>query len=81
MRQAHQQPATILDVDLVAAQFDALDSDTHREALLEGIRARDAYRKLVELLRAEVEKLKLGLIGPKSERSRSMTTRSCRSRS
>jgi hypothetical protein len=26
-----------IDVDLVAAQFEALDSDTHRKALLEAI--------------------------------------------
>jgi hypothetical protein len=28
-----------IDVDLVAAQFDVLDSDTHKKALLEAIRA------------------------------------------
>jgi hypothetical protein len=34
-------PSTV-DVDLVAAQFDVLDRETHRYALLEVIRARDA---------------------------------------
>jgi hypothetical protein len=57
-----------VDVDLVAAQFEALDSDTHKQALLEAIRARDVYRRLTEDLKDEVEKLKRGLIGPKSER-------------
>ena len=57
-----------IDVDLVAEQFDALDSNTHREALLEAIRSRDVYRKLTEDLREKVEKLELGLIGPKSQR-------------
>ena len=64
---AEQQDPTI-DVDLVAVQFELLDSETHRKALLEAIRARDAYRKLIEKLKEEIEKLKRGLIGPKSER-------------
>jgi transposase len=63
-----KESAAAIDVDLVAAQFDALDSDTHRNALLEAIRARDAYRKLVEQLQEDVEKLKRGLIGPTSQR-------------
>jgi transposase len=67
MGAASEKPSSV-DVDLVAAQFDALDSGTHRTALLEAIRARDAYRRLVEDLKDEVEKLKRGLIGPKSER-------------
>lgn len=62
----HIEPT--VDVDLVAAQFDVLDGETHKKALLEAIRARDAYRKLLEDLREENEKLKLGLIGPKSHR-------------
>jgi len=57
-----------VDVDLVAAQFESLDSDTHRKALLEAIRARDAYRKLIDELKEKIAKLELGLIGPKSER-------------
>ena len=57
-----------VDVDLVAAQFEALDSDTHRKALLEAIRARDAYRKLIDELREKIAKLEQGLIGKKSER-------------
>lgn len=57
-----------LDVDVVASQFELLDSDTHRQALLEAIRARDVYRQLVEQLREENEKLKRGLVGPKSHR-------------
>lgn len=57
-----------VDVDLVAAQFELLDGDTHRKALLEAIRARDAYRKLIEELQEKIAKLEQGLIGPKSER-------------
>jgi transposase len=57
-----------IDVDLVAAQFDVLDADTHKKALLEAIRARDVYRRLIEDLKLENDKLKLGLVGPKSER-------------
>lgn len=71
MSDASAYPRFSIDVDLVAAQFDALDSDTHKQALLEAIRARDGYRRLTEDLKAEVEKLKLGLIGPKSERFKS----------
>lgn len=62
------QSENAIDVDLVAAQFDVLDSDTHRKALLEAIRARDVYRKLIDELKEKVEKLERGLIGPKSER-------------
>ena len=65
---ASERNDAAIDVDLVAAQFDVLDSDTHRRALLEAIRARDVYRKLIEDLKGEIDKLKLGLIGPKSER-------------
>lgn len=68
MGEAVHESAAAIDIDLVAAQFDALDSDTHRKALLEAIRARDVYRKLIDELRVEIEKLKLGLIGPKSQR-------------
>jgi len=69
MSDASKQRANApLDVDLVAAQFDVLDSDTHRKALLEAIRARDAYRKLLDELKEKVAKLERGLIGPKSER-------------
>lgn len=57
-----------IDVDLVAAQFEALDTDTHRKALLEAIRARDVYRRRMEELRELVRKLELGLLGPKSQR-------------
>ena len=63
-------PSTV-DVDLVAAQFDALDRETHRTALREAIRARDVYRRLVEELKDQVEKLQQGLIGPKSQRFKS----------
>jgi len=63
-----QESSAAIDVDLVAAQFDALDSDTHRSALLEAIRARDVYRKLVEKLQEDLEKLKRGLIGPTTQR-------------
>lgn len=41
-------PSSTVDVDLVAAQFDVLDRETHKTALLEAIRARDVYRRLVE---------------------------------
>lgn len=58
----------VVDVDLVATQFDVLDSETHRKALLEAIRARDAYRKLIDQLKEKIAKLEQGLIGPKSER-------------
>jgi transposase len=65
---AASEKSSSVDVDLVAAQFDVLDSGTHKTALLEAIRARDVYRRLVEDLKDQVEKLKLGLVGPKSER-------------
>jgi len=68
MGEASKQRDGAVDVDLVAAQFDVLDSDTHRKALLEAIRARDVYRKLIDQLTEENEKLKRGLVGPKSER-------------
>jgi len=68
MGDAVERNDAAIDVDLVAAQFDVLDSDTHRRALLEAIRARDVYRKLIEDLKDENEKLKRGLVGPKSER-------------
>ena len=67
MAEPSKQPSSI-DVDLVAAQFDVLDSDTHRQALLEAIRARDVYRKLTSELQEKIAKLEKGLIGPKSER-------------
>lgn len=57
-----------VDVDLVVSQFDMLDSDMHRRALLEAVRARDAYRKLIDQLHEKIAKLEQGLIGPKSER-------------
>lgn len=57
-----------IDVDLVAEQFDALDSDTHRQALLEAIRARDVYRKMIDELQEKLQKLEQGLLGPKSQR-------------
>jgi transposase len=60
-----------IDVDLVAAQFELLDSATHRKALLEAIRARDVYRKLIDELKSKIEKLEHGLIGPTSERFKS----------
>jgi len=59
---------TTVDVDLVAAQFDVLDSDTHRKALLEAIRSRDVYRKLIDELMEKIAKLEQGLIGQKSYR-------------
>jgi len=68
MAEASKQSTATIDVDLVAQQFDALDTDTHRVALLEAIRARDAYRKLTDELMAKVAKLERGLIGPKSQR-------------
>jgi transposase len=67
---AHKDDAAI-DVDLVAAQFAQLDSETHRKALLEAIRARDVYRKLIDELQQKIDKLELGLIGPKRERFKS----------
>lgn len=71
MAAASEQGSTSVDVDLVAAQFDVLDRETHRTALLEAIRARDVYRRLVEDLKDQVEKLQQGLIGPKSQRFKS----------
>lgn len=68
MSAASDKPSSNIDVDLVAAQFEALDRDTHKSALLEAIRARDVYRRLVEDLKDKVAKLERGLIGPKSER-------------
>ena len=68
MGAAPEQHDGTVDADLVAAQFDVLDSDTHRKALLEALRARDAYRKLIEQLEEKIAKLEQGLIGPKSER-------------
>lgn len=63
------KPATnLIDADLVAAQFERLDRATHYAALVEALRARDAYRKLIDELQAKVEKLEQGLIGPKSQR-------------
>jgi hypothetical protein len=76
MGDASEHLDTTVDVDLVAAQFDVLDSDTHRKALLEAIRARDIYRQLIEDLWDENDKLKRGLIGPKSSASRTRTTHS-----
>lgn len=63
-----ENPDTRIDVDLVAEQFDLVDSETHRRALVEAIRARDVYRKLTDELREKVAKLELGLVGPKSQR-------------
>jgi transposase len=71
MSAASDKPSAVIDVDLVAAQFEALDRDTHKTALLEAIRARDVYRRLVEDLKDKVAKLERGLIGPKSERFKS----------
>lgn len=68
MSDAAKQHDAVIDVDLVAAQFDGLDSEVHRKALLEAIRSRDAYRKLIDELRVKIAKLEQGLIGPKSER-------------
>ena len=68
MGAASEKPSSCVDVDLVAAQFDVLDSDTHKTALLEAIRARDVYRRLVEELKDKIAKLEQGLIGPKSQR-------------
>jgi transposase len=68
MSDAAQKHDVAIDVDLVAAQFELLDSETHRKALLEAIRARDVYRKLIDELQQKIGKLELGLIGPKSER-------------
>jgi len=61
-------PGTAVDVDLIAEQFDVVDDDTRKQALLEAIRCRDAYRKLIGDLQDELEKLKRGLVGPKSYR-------------
>lgn len=61
-----QSPA--VDADLVAAQFDSLDSETHRRALFEALRARDVYRKMIDELKEKIAKLEQGLIGPKSQR-------------
>jgi transposase len=68
--QTTQQDPTVasVDVDLVAAQFHMLDSDTHRRALLEAIRSRDVYRKVIDELHDKIAKLEQGLLGPKSER-------------
>jgi transposase len=71
MSAASERGSSTVDVDLVAAQFDVLDSETHRTALLEAIRARDVYRRLVEDLKDQVDKLQRGLIGPKSQRFKS----------
>jgi transposase len=68
MGDASERYDASVDVDLVAAQFDLLDKGTHRKALLEAIRARDVYRKLIDELQEKVDKLERGLIGPKSER-------------
>jgi transposase len=71
MSASPEKGPTTVDVDLVAAQFDVLDRETHRTALNEAIRARDVYRRLVEELKVQVEKLQQGLIGPKSQRFKS----------
>jgi transposase len=71
MSAAPEKDPSTVDVDLVAAQFDILDRETHRTALLEAIRARDVYRRLVEDLKDQVDKLQQGLIGPKSQRFKS----------
>ncbi len=68
MGDASEARAPVVDVDLVAAQFDLLDSDTHRAALVEAIRARDVYRRLNAELMEQVAKLERGLIGPKTQR-------------
>lgn len=68
MSAAAEKGPSPVDVDLVAAQFDVLDREMHRTALLEAIRARDVYRRLVEELRDKVAKLEQGLIGAKSQR-------------
>ncbi len=68
MREAVGEQYTAIDADLVAAQFDVLDSETHRRALLEALRARDVYRKMIDELKEKVAKLEQGLIGPKSQR-------------
>lgn len=68
MGDASTAPDETVDADLVAAQFEALDSDTHRKALLEAIRARDVYRKRIDELMEQVAKLERGLIGPKTQR-------------
>ena len=71
MSAASEKGPSTVDVDLVAAQFDVLDRETHRTALLEAIRARDVYRRLVEELKDKVDKLEQGFIGPKSQRFKS----------
>ena len=68
MGDAAEHPRATIDADLVAAQFEVLDSVAHRAALLEALRARDAYRKLIDQLNEKIAKLEQGLIGPKSER-------------
>jgi transposase len=57
-----------IDVDLVIAQFEWLDTDTHKQALVEAARARDVYRELALQLREKVAKLERGLVGSKSHR-------------
>lgn len=71
MGAASEKSSSTVDVDLVAAQFDVLDSDMHKTALLEAIRARDSYRRLVEELKDKIDKLERGLIEPKSQRFKS----------
>jgi hypothetical protein len=71
MSAASEKGPSTVDVDLVAAQFDVLDHETHKTALLEAIRARDVYRRLVEDLKDQVDKLQRGLIGPKTQRFKS----------
>jgi transposase len=66
--QAEREEHERIDVDLVAAQFEALDADTHRKALLEAIRSRDVYRRMIEELQEKIQKLEQGLLGPKSYR-------------
>lgn len=68
MREVTETQTFSVDADLVAAQFDSLDSETHRRALLEALRARDVYRKMIDELKEKVAKLEQGLIGPKSQR-------------
>ena len=66
--QHDEQQADTVDADLVAAQFDVHDSDTHRQALLEALRARDVFRNLTQELREKVALLERGLTGRKSQR-------------
>lgn len=68
MSDAVKQATAPVDADLVAAQFERLDRATHHAALLEALRSRDAYRKLIDELQAKIAKLEQGLIGPKSQR-------------